>query len=160
LFEKPKNPLNLGLEKVIQNIENPEWETYKMLKMGGIQCENPIKSKFQSEKSPELPKPRKTSFAQVNQIPPPPLPLKIRLICPPPPNLGLPLLTPPLPLNLAAFSSLCRWETSGATCTSVITTEFCAPFSTLNIPDWNRVLCFLGRVWFGLSFVKMIVGPL
>ncbi len=39
--------------------------------------------------------------SSVNQIPPPPLPLKILLICPPP-NLGLPLL---LPLNLATFSS-------------------------------------------------------
>ncbi len=26
-FEKPENPLKLGLEKEIQNIENPEWET-------------------------------------------------------------------------------------------------------------------------------------
>ncbi len=42
-FEKPENPLKLGLERVIQNIENPEWETYKMLKMLGIQRENPKK---------------------------------------------------------------------------------------------------------------------
>ncbi len=50
--------------------------------------------------------------------------------------------------------------TLGVTCTLVITTEFCAPFSTLNIPDWNRVCCFLGRVWFGLTFVKLIARPL
>ncbi len=51
-FEKPENPLKLGLEKVIQNIENPEWESYKMLNMLGIQ----------SEKCPELPKPRKKAL--------------------------------------------------------------------------------------------------
>ncbi len=40
-FEEPENPLKWGLEKVIQNIENPEWESFKMLKMLGIQSENP-----------------------------------------------------------------------------------------------------------------------
>jgi hypothetical protein len=54
-FEKPENPLKLGLEKVIQNIENLDRETYKMLKM----------LRIQSGKSPEVPKPRKTSFVQV-----------------------------------------------------------------------------------------------
>jgi hypothetical protein len=63
-------------------------------------------------------------------------------------------------LLLLLLRSACYWETSGATCTSVITIEFCAPFSTLNIPDWNRVRCFLGYVWFGLSFVKSIARPL
>jgi hypothetical protein len=52
-FEKPENPLKLGLKKLIQNIENPEWETYKMLKMLGIQ----------SGKIPEIPKPRKTALS-------------------------------------------------------------------------------------------------
>jgi hypothetical protein len=33
-FEKPENSLKLGLENLIQNIENPEWETYKILKIG------------------------------------------------------------------------------------------------------------------------------
>ncbi len=55
LLEKPENPLKLGLEKVIQNIENPERETYKMPKM----------LRILSGKSPEVPKPMKTIFVQV-----------------------------------------------------------------------------------------------
>jgi hypothetical protein len=55
IFLKPGNPLKLGLEKCIQNIENPEWESYKVLKILGIQ----------SGKCPELPKPRKKSFVRV-----------------------------------------------------------------------------------------------
>ncbi len=91
ISEKSEHPLKLGLEKVIQNIENPEWETYKMLKLLGIQCENPKKAKS-----------------------------KVR--------------------NVQNYQNQEK--------------------QALYIPDWNRVRCFLGRVWLGLSFVKSIVGPL
>jgi hypothetical protein len=61
-FFKPENPLKLGLEKLIQNIENPGWETYKMLKMLGIQSENPKKCKIQSEKCPRSTKTKKNNL--------------------------------------------------------------------------------------------------
>jgi hypothetical protein len=35
----------LGLEKVIQNIENPEWGSYRMLKMFGIPSGKPTNAK-------------------------------------------------------------------------------------------------------------------